>query len=51
MIDKFIFLFFIVYLQNIEPAVTIDTVPNVKKKHDIHVGMYEAMKTDKISTL
>eukprot|EP00268_Persea_americana_P030202 TRINITY_DN2923_c0_g1_i1.p1 TRINITY_DN2923_c0_g1~~TRINITY_DN2923_c0_g1_i1.p1 ORF type:complete len:493 (-),score=107.60 TRINITY_DN2923_c0_g1_i1:369-1847(-) len=24
---------------NIEPAVTIDTVPNVKKKHDIHVGI------------
>ncbi|KAJ8621811.1 hypothetical protein MRB53_030340 [Persea americana] len=31
---------------NIEPAVTIDTVPNVQKKHDIHVGMYEAMKTE-----
>ncbi|XP_077251321.1 3-oxoacyl-[acyl-carrier-protein] synthase I, chloroplastic-like [Tasmannia lanceolata] len=24
---------------NLEPAVTIDTVPNVKKKHDVHVGI------------
>lgn len=27
-------------LQDLEPAVTIDTVPNVKKKHEVNVGMY-----------
>lgn len=27
-------------LQNLEPAVTIDTVPNVKKQHEVNVGMF-----------
>lgn len=27
-------------LQDLEPSVTIDTVPNVKKKHEVNVGMY-----------
>lgn len=25
--------------QNLEPDVTIDTVPNVKKQHEVNVGM------------
>lgn len=27
------------FWQNLEPDVTIDTVPNVKKKHEVNVGM------------
>lgn len=27
------------YVQDLEPSVTIDTVPNVKKQHEVHVGM------------
>lgn len=32
-------LIYIVYVQDLEPAVTIDTVPNVKKQHEVNVGM------------
>lgn len=27
-----------VFVQNLEPEVTIDTVANVKKEHEVHVG-------------
>jgi len=30
-------------LQNIESNVTIDTVPNVKKQHEVNVGMYSVL--------
>lgn len=26
-------------MQDLEPAVTIDTVPNIKKQHEVNVGM------------
>lgn len=39
------------YLQNMEPEVTIDTVPNVKKKHQVHVGMCKVVYIDRISIL
>lgn len=32
-------IFIFKFIQNLEPAVTIDTVPNVKKKHEVNVGM------------
>jgi len=30
-------------LQNIELDVTIDTVPNVKKQHEVNVGMHSVL--------
>ena len=31
------------FAQNLESDVTIDTVPNVKKKHEVNVGMYHLL--------
>jgi hypothetical protein len=31
--------FFFPFPQNLEDDVTIDTIPNVKKKHEVNVGM------------
>lgn len=30
---------FLLCMQNLEPLVDIDTVPNVKKQHEVNVGM------------
>jgi len=36
---RIMFDFFQLFPQNLEEDVTIDTVPNVKKKHEVNVGM------------
>ena len=39
LLPSFFHVIYYLTLQNIEPDVTIDTVPNLKKQHEVNVGM------------